>query len=288
VIPGSIVSPGHVFPLRANAGGVLKRNGHTEGATDLMRLAGLTPAGVICEIMNADGTMARRAELEKFAAHFNLPMLTIKDIVNHRLATETLVEEVASAELPSHHADEPFRIHSYRSTIDGSEHLAIVKHPIGSSPLIRVHSECLTGDALGSMRCDCGAQLQEALRRVSQSDGGAVIYIRGHEGRGIGLANKVRAYALQDHGRDTVEANRELGFPEDARDYAVAAQIIKALGISSLTLMTNNPHKVQSLENYGLHIDAIQSLHVDRNPFNAAYLDTKREKLGHLFSHRQG
>jgi 3,4-dihydroxy 2-butanone 4-phosphate synthase/GTP cyclohydrolase II len=283
-----IVSPGHVFPLRAADGGVLKRNGHTEGSVDLMRLAGLNPCGVICEIMNADGTMARRPQLDVFAAQHGLMILTIRDIVEHRLSTEKLVVEVATAELPSTYSDEPLRIHAFRSMIDGTEHVAIVKHSLGTNPLVRVHSECLTGDALGSLRCDCGSQLQEAIRLVSQSDGGAVIYMRGHEGRGIGLANKIRAYALQDKGSDTVEANEALGFPDDARDYAIAAQIIKALGISHLTLLTNNPRKVDALVRYGIDVTSRQPLVVTPNPFNSGYLNSKREKLGHVISHQQG
>jgi 3,4-dihydroxy 2-butanone 4-phosphate synthase / GTP cyclohydrolase II len=285
---GEIVSPGHIFPLRAAAGGVLKRNGHTEGATDLMRLAGLSPAGVICEVMNADGTMARRAQLDVFAAQHNLPVLTIQEIVDHRMTTEKLVEEVAAAELPTGFADDVLRVHAFRSLVDGTEHLAIVKHPLGDNPLVRVHSECLTGDALGSLRCDCGMQLQEAIRLVSHSDGGAVIYVRGHEGRGIGLVNKIRAYALQDRGRDTVQANTDLGFPDDARGYAMAVQIIKQLGIKSLTLLSNNPRKSAALEHHGIRVNKRQPLEIASNPFNAGYLASKRDKLGHLFTHQQG
>jgi 3,4-dihydroxy 2-butanone 4-phosphate synthase / GTP cyclohydrolase II len=198
------------------------------------------------------------------------------------------VEEIANAVFPSQFADVQLRVHAFRSKMGGLEHLAIVKHPLGPTPLVRVHSECLTGDALGSLRCDCGLQLQEALRLVSESEGGAVIYVRGHEGRGIGLANKIAAYALQDEGRDTVEANVELGFPDDARDYAAAAQIIKALGISRLTLLSNNPRKAEALAGHGITVAARQPLEIKANPFNAAYLASKREKLGHLFSHQQG
>jgi 3,4-dihydroxy 2-butanone 4-phosphate synthase / GTP cyclohydrolase II len=278
-----IVSPGHVFPLRAAEGGVLKRAGHTEGAIDLMTLAGLQPAGVICEIMGDDGEMSRRPALEVFAKIHNLPILTIAELVKHRLQTEVLIDEVAKSELPTAYADEPLTVHAFRSRIDGTEHLAIVKHPLPKTPLVRVHSECLTGEALGSLRCDCGPQLQTAIRMVSESEGGVVLYMRNQEGRGIGLANKIKAYALQDQGHDTVEANAALGFANDTRDYAAAAHMLKALGVSELTLLTNNPDKTHALQELGLNVVEQRPLVIEANPFNANYLATKREKLGHSF-----
>jgi 3,4-dihydroxy 2-butanone 4-phosphate synthase / GTP cyclohydrolase II len=278
-----IVSPGHVFPLRAAEGGVLKRAGHTEGAVDLMILAGLQPAGVICEIMGDDGEMSRRPALEVFAKTHNLPILSIAELVKHRLQTEVLIDEVAKSELPTAYADEPLTVHAFRSRIDGTEHLAIVKHPLPKTPLVRVHSECLTGEALGSLRCDCGPQLQTAIRMISESDGGVVLYMRNQEGRGIGLANKIKAYALQDQGHDTVEANAALGFANDTRDYAAAAHMLKALGVSDLTLLTNNPDKTHALQGLGLNVVEQRPLVIEANPFNANYLATKRDKLGHSF-----
>jgi 3,4-dihydroxy 2-butanone 4-phosphate synthase / GTP cyclohydrolase II len=278
-----IVSPGHVFPLRAAEGGVLKRAGHTEGAIDLMTLAGLQPAGVICEIMGDDGEMSRRPALEVFAKTHKLPILTIAELIKHRLQTEVLIDEVAKSELPTAYADEPLTVHAFRSRIDGTEHLAIVKHPLPKTPLVRVHSECLTGEALGSLRCDCGPQLQTAIRMVSESEGGVVLYMRNQEGRGIGLANKIKAYALQDQGHDTVEANAALGFANDTRDYAAAAHMLKSLGVSELTLLTNNPDKTHALEELGLNVVEQRPLVIEANPFNANYLATKREKLGHSF-----
>ena len=283
---GDIVSPGHVFPLRAVEGGVLVRNGHTEGAVDLMRLADLQPSAVICEVMRDDGQMARLPDLEIFAKERGLPILTIREIVAHRSRNEVLVEEVASAALPSSFGDDTMRVHAFRSLVDGSEHLAMVKRPFPGTPLVRVHSECLTGDALGSLRCDCGQQLQESLRLISDS-GGILIYLRGQEGRGIGLANKIRAYALQDEGHDTVEANVALGFAADARDYAIAAQILKALGVAQVDLLTNNPDKAAGLERYGIGVSKQCSLAVTANPFNFRYLATKREKFGHTLTHQQ-
>ncbi len=281
--PEDIVSPGHVFPLRAAEGGVLKRAGHTEGAIDLMILAGLQPAGVICEIMGDDGEMSRRPALEVFAKTHNLPILTIAELIKHRLQTEVLIDEVANSKLPTAYADEPLKIHAFRSRIDGTEHLAIVKHPLPKTPLVRVHSECLTGEALGSLRCDCGPQLQTAIRMISESEGGVLLYMRNQEGRGIGLANKIKAYALQDQGHDTVEANTALGFANDLRDYAAAAHMLKALGVSELTLLTNNPDKTHALQELGLNVVEQRPLAIEANPFNANYLATKREKLGHSF-----
>lgn len=283
---GDIVMPGHIFPLRAVDGGVLKRRGHTEGAIDLMRLAGLRPAGVICEIMRDDGTMARRDDLDDFAKIHDLPILTIEDIVHQRQSTEVLVEKVAEAELPTIYADQPLRIHAFRSVLDGVEHLAIVKHPLGETPLVRVHSECLTGEALGSLRCDCGPQLQESLRRVGESTGGAVIYLRNHEGRGIGLANKVRAYALQDQGHDTVEANVRLGFAPDMRDFTPAAHILKALDVKAVRLLTNNPLKSSALEELGIDVTERIPLVIPPNPYNASYLASKHERMGHFHTER--
>ncbi len=281
--PADIASPGHIFPLRARDGGVLVRDGHTEGAIDLMRLAGLNPAGVICEVMRDDGHMARRPDLVRFAAEHGLAMVTIRQIADHRLATEVLVDEVARASLPTMHASLPLEMRAFRSRIDGSEHLALVRAPLAGTPLVRIHSECLTGDAIGSLRCDCGPQLQESLRQVATSHGGAVIYLRGQEGRGIGLANKVRAYALQDEGADTVDANAALGLPVDARDYGIAAQILKALGIAQLRLLSNNPAKAEALGAYGIAVSERVPLVIPANPFNWRYLHTKRTRLGHTF-----
>jgi 3,4-dihydroxy 2-butanone 4-phosphate synthase/GTP cyclohydrolase II len=274
--------PGHIFPLRAAEGGVLKRQGHTEGSVDLMRLAGLRHAAVICEIMREDGTMARRDDLDVFAKIHGLPILTIEEIVKHRRREAMLVAEVAQAELPIAYSEEPLRLHAFRSALDAVEHLAIVKHPLGNAPLVRVHSECLTGEALGSLRCDCGPQLQEALRLVGESEGGVVIYLRNQEGRGIGLANKVKAYALQDEGHDTIEANARLGFAADLRDYMPAAHMLRHLGVKRLRLLTNNPEKVRALQELGLDVIEQQPLVIAANPFNTAYLSTKRERLGHF------
>lgn len=286
VNPADIVTPGHVFPLRAAVGGVLARNGHTEGATDLMGMAGLDPAAVICEVMRDDGQMARRPDLETFAKTHNLPILTIKEIAEHRIRTEVLVEEVASAALPTAFSATPMRVHAFKSAVDGVEHLALVKHPLPDVPLVRLHSECLTGDALGSLRCDCGQQLQEALRRISEDEtGGVVIYMRGQEGRGIGLANKIKAYALQDEGQDTVEANMSLGFSPDGRDYGIAAQILKALGVDKVNLLSNSPQKAEALERYGIGVKKRTPLVVAPNPFNLRYLTTKSAKFGHKLGH---
>lgn len=287
VMPHHIASPGHVFPLRAAENGVLAREGHTEGAVDLMRLAGLRPAGVICEIMRNDGQMARRPDLVIFAREHKLPILTIRDIIAHRVATETLVDEVARSELPTEHSPIPLEVRAFRSRLDGTEHLALIRNPLAGIPLVRLHSECLTGDALGSLRCDCGPQLQESLRRITTSDGGALIYLRGQEGRGIGLANKIQAYALQDQGYDTVEANTALGFAPDARDYGIAAQILRALGIERLRLLSNNPDKVLSLEQFGIPVAERVPLEIPPNPYNRRYLATKRDKFGHTFAHQE-
>ncbi|HZC17917.1 MAG TPA: 3,4-dihydroxy-2-butanone-4-phosphate synthase, partial [Caulobacteraceae bacterium] len=276
-----IVSPGHVFPLRAVRGGVLVRAGHTEGSVDLMRMAGLRPAAVICEVMRDDGRMARLEDLGDFAERHDIPILTIAEVAAHRVTCETLVEEVAAARLPSAHAPDGLQVRAFRSLVDGSEHLALVKGALGERALVRVHSECLTGDAFGSLRCDCGAQLQCALRRIGESDNGVLIYLRGHEGRGLGLANKIRAYALQDQGMDTVEANAALGFADDLRDYGIAAQILKALGVTRPRLLSNNPRKAAGLRAYGVAVAEEVPLILPPNRHNAAYLAAKRDKLGH-------
>ena len=279
-----IVSPGHVFPLRAVPGGVLARAGHTEGSVDLMRIAGLRPAAVICEVMKDDGEMARLADLRAFSERHDIPILTIAEVAAHRMTHESLVEEVASARLPSLYAPDGLTARAFRSRIDGREHLALIKGPLADGALVRVHSECLTGDALGSLRCDCGAQLQAALRRIGESDGGVLIYLHGHEGRGVGLANKIRAYALQDQGLDTVEANTALGFADDLRDYGVAAQILRSLGLGRIRLLSNNPRKAAGLGAYGVTVDEEVPLVPPANPHNLGYLAAKRDKLGHRLS----
>jgi 3,4-dihydroxy 2-butanone 4-phosphate synthase/GTP cyclohydrolase II len=276
-----LISPGHVFPLRANPGGVLARRGHTEGSVDLMRIAGLAPAAVICEVMKDDGEMARLADLRGFSERHDIPILTIAEVVAHRMAHEPLVDEIASARLPSVYTREGLEARAFRSRVDGREHLALIKGELADGALVRVHSECLTGDALGSLRCDCGAQLQAALRRIGESDSGVLIYLHGHEGRGVGLANKIRAYALQDKGMDTVEANTALGFADDLRDYGVAAQILKSLGAGSIRLLSNNPRKADSLRDHGVAVAEEVPLALPANPHNLGYLTAKRDKLGH-------
>jgi 3,4-dihydroxy 2-butanone 4-phosphate synthase/GTP cyclohydrolase II len=253
---------------------------------DLCRIAGLKPAAVICEIMNEDGTMARMKDLEKFAAEHDLPILTIKELIEYRMARESLIEEVAVSRLPSVYAGVTgeFSLHAFASKVDGTEHIALVSAKDGKlkdPALVRVHSECLTGDALGSLRCDCGAQLQAALKQIAESGNGVLVYMRRHEGRGIGLANKVKAYALQDKGMDTVEANRHLGFQADLRQYGMGAQILRHLGVKEMKLLTNNPRKVVSLEGFGLKIVEQLPIEMEANPANLSYLKTKRDKLGH-------
>lgn len=274
---GDIVSPGHVFPLRAAAGGVLARDGHTEGGTDLMRLAGLHDGAVICEIMRDDGQMARADDLQAFAARHDLPIISIHDIAEYRLRHENLLDQVAQTVLPTVHGR--FQTHGFRSQLDGQEHLALVNGG-DDIPLVRLHSECLTGDVLGSLRCDCGPQLQTALQLIGDQ-GGLVLYLRGHEGRGIGLAEKMRAYALQDAGLDTIAANEALGHPAEARAYWPAAHMLRALGRSRIRLLTNNPEKAAALVRYGIDVVEVVPLRIAPNPFNQTYLDTKRTRLGH-------
>jgi 3,4-dihydroxy 2-butanone 4-phosphate synthase/GTP cyclohydrolase II len=279
--PEDLSRPGHVFPLRAKPGGVLERAGHTEAAVDLARLAGLYPAGVICEIMNADGTMARRPQLERIAGEHGLKMITVADLIRYRRRNERLVERTSTVNMPTLFGE--FVAHGYTSAVDGATHLALVvgdvagKHDV----LVRVHSECLTGDVFHSLRCDCGSQLEEAMRLVQAEGAGVVLYIVGHEGRGIGLDNKLRAYELQERGHDTVEANEALGFPADLRDYGIGAQILADLGLTSMRLLTNNPTKIVGLEGYGLQVTEMVPLEVQSCPQNIHYLRTKREKMAH-------
>ncbi len=279
-----LISPGHIFPLRAQDGGVLVRAGHTEGSIDLVKLAGLAPAAVICEIMNEDGTMARLEDLKIFAKKHDLKIVSIKDVIARRMEGESLIEEVATARLPSGHSDQEFQMHVFKSLIDGTEHVALVRGPIQNPVLVRVHSECLTGDAFSSLRCDCGPQLQAAIQQIGASESGVLIYMRQHEGRGIGLGNKIKAYALQDQGMDTVEANHHLGFQADLRHYGLGAQILKRLGVTTLKLLTNNPKKVIGLEGYGLTIVEQLPIETPPNAHNEAYLSAKKEKLGHTLS----
>ena len=275
-----LMTPGHLFPLRAKEGGVLRRSGHTEACIDLARLAGLYPAGVICEIMNEDGSMARLAELEKFGERHGLKMLTIESLIRYRMQRECLILKVSDVNLPTDYGT--FRMIGYESILDGQCHLALVAgDPTAPDALVRVHSECLTGDVFSSQRCDCGEQLRRALRLISQRGNGVLLYMR-QEGRGIGLANKLRAYALQDAGSDTVEANHELGYPADLRDYGIGAQILVDLGVREMRLLTNNPRKVIGLEGYGLKIVERVPLEIEPNSINRRYLETKRDKLHHL------
>lgn len=273
--------PGHVMPLRALSGGVLRRAGHTEAAVDLARLAGLSPAGALCELVNDDGTMMRAEQCRAFASEHGLAMIAISDLIRHRRARESHIERVAEAALPLPFAD--FTAIGYRSIIDGNDHLALVHGEIGDGAdiLVRVHSECLTGDVFGSLRCDCGAQLNAALRTIAAEGRGVVLYVRGHEGRGIGLMHKLQAYELQEQGRDTVEANLELGLPADARDYGTGAQILADLGVTSMRLLTNNPAKRAGLQGYGLSVVERVPLVVEPNDHNVSYLRTKVERMGH-------
>jgi 3,4-dihydroxy 2-butanone 4-phosphate synthase/GTP cyclohydrolase II len=279
--PYDLVRPGHVFPLRAKAGGVLRRPGHTEAAVDLARLAGLRPAGVICEIVKDDGTMARLPELREFADTHGLALISIADLIAFRRRTEKQVVRVAEAKIPTAHGE--FTAVGYESLLDRTDHVALVRGEIGDGQevLVRVHSECLTGDVFGSRRCDCGPQLDAALRRVAEEGRGVVLYVRGHEGRGIGLMHKLQAYQLQDTGHDTVDANLELGLPADARDYGTGAQILVDLGIRTMRLLSNNPAKRAGLEGYGLEIVGREPLPVHATPENLRYLRTKRDRMGH-------
>ena len=280
--PEDLARPGHVFPLQAVEGGVLSRAGQTEAAVDLARLAGLAPAGVICEVMNEDGSMARMPQLEEMSRRFDIPILTIAELIRYRMHNETLVRKLEETDLPTSRGR--FRIHVYEDTIRGDHHVALVKGEVGGGEpvLVRAHSQCLTGDTFGSVRCDCGEQLRLSMEMIEKEGRGVVLYILNHEGRGIGLANKIRAYAMQDEGADTVEANRRLGFKPDQRDYGIGAQILVALGIRRLRLITNNPRKFVGLTGYGLEIVERVPLEVPPNACNLRYLKTKKEKMGHI------
>jgi len=281
--PSDLARPGHVHPLRARPGGVLVRAGQTEAAVDLARIAGLYPAGVICEIMNDDGTMARVPELTKFAKHHGLLMITVADLIKYRMRTESLVRRVASARMPTEYGD--FRVYAFENQIDHQTHVALVRGEIGDGQdlLVRVHSSCLTGDGLHSIRCDCGAQLEAAMRRIADEGRGVLLYLN-QEGRGIGLANKIRAYELQDEGFDTVEANERLGFKADQRDYGMGVQILRELGVRSMRLLSNNPRKLVGIEGYGLSVSEWLALEIPAHDSTRRYLKTKKEKLGHKLS----
>ena len=280
-VPEDLVQPGHVFPLRARPGGVLQRAGHTEAAVDLARLAGCRPIGVICEIMNDDGSMARLPQLLKFAKRHGLKICTIADLIYYRRTREKLVERVEAVKLPTDYGE--FDLYLYRSQLDGQHHLALVHGEVAGKPgvLVRVHSECLTGDVFGSRRCDCGPQLHQAMRQVAEAGRGVIVYMR-QEGRGIGLPAKIKAYKLQERGYDTVEANKKLGFGMDLREYGLGAQILVDLGLKTIRLLTNNPKKIVGLEGYGLEIVEQVPIRVKPNPHNTRYLKTKRVKMGHL------
>ncbi len=282
--PEDICRPGHIFPLRARDGGVLKRAGHTEAAVDLAKLAGLAPVGVICEIMNDDGTMARVPQLEEVACKHNLKMITVAGLIAYRRRTEKLVRRIAEVVLPTRFGN--FKAIGYESILDRNYHLALVKGEVAGKPnvLVRVHSECLTGDVFGSLRCDCGDQLWNALKRIEEEGAGVLLYMMGQEGRGIGLLNKLRAYKLQEKGKDTVQANEALGFLPDLRDYGIGAQILVDLGLSSMRLMTNNPAKIVGLEGYGLKVAERIPHETEPNPLNIDYLETKKSKLEHLLT----
>ena len=278
--PADLARPGHMFPLRARTGGVMVRAGQTEAAVDLARIAGLYPAGVICEVMNEDGTMARVPDLAKFAKKHGLLLITIADLIKYRNRTESLVKRAATAQLPTDFG--PFQIHAFENLLDSQTHVALVRGDIGDGRdvMVRVHSQCLTGDVLRSSRCDCGAQLNLAMERIASEGRGVVLYLN-QEGRGIGLANKIRAYELQDEGLDTVEANERLGFKADQRDYGVGVQILRALGVRSMRLLSNNPRKLVGIEGYGLSVSEWLPLEIQASDETRRYLTTKKEKLGH-------
>ncbi|HLP76308.1 MAG TPA: bifunctional 3,4-dihydroxy-2-butanone-4-phosphate synthase/GTP cyclohydrolase II [Candidatus Paceibacterota bacterium] len=280
-VPDDLVQPGHVFPLRACPGGVLQRAGHTEAAVDLVKLAGCRPIGVICEIMNDDGTMARLPELKKFAKKHKLKLCTIADLIQYRRTREKLIERVEVVKMPTDYGD--FNLHLYRSKLDGQNHLALVHGDVAGKKnvLVRVHSECLTGDVFGSRRCDCGPQLHHAMKQIADAGAGVLVYMR-QEGRGIGLAPKIKAYKLQEEGYDTVEANQKLGYGMDLREYGLGAQILADLGLKTIRLLTNNPKKIVGLEGHGLKITQQVPIRSQPNPHNARYLETKKKKMGHL------
>jgi 3,4-dihydroxy 2-butanone 4-phosphate synthase / GTP cyclohydrolase II len=278
-----LLRPGHIFPLEARDGGVLKRAGHTEAALDLVRMAGLYPAGVLCELVNeTKDDMARMPELERFSSKHGLLLISIADLVRYRRQTERLIRRVGEARIPTQWGD--FTCYAYQSTLDGTEHLAFVKGAVSGEQnvLVRVHSECLTGDVFGSLRCDCGPQLQAAMRQVAEEGKGVVLYYRGHEGRGIGIGHKLQAYRLQEQGHDTVDANLKLGLPVDSREYGIGAQILVDLGITTMRMLTNNPAKKGGLSGFGIRITERVPLQIEPNPENIAYLRTKRERMGHL------
>ncbi|MCX7738082.1 MAG: bifunctional 3,4-dihydroxy-2-butanone-4-phosphate synthase/GTP cyclohydrolase II [Hydrogenothermaceae bacterium] len=286
--PDDFVKPGHIFPLMAKKGGVLERTGHTEASVDLAKLAGLYPAGVICEIMKDDGTMARLNDLFEFAKKYDLKIITIADLVQYRLRKEKYIKREAEAFLPTKYG--VFKIYGYINTLDETEHVALVMGDINPEEptLVRVHSECLTGDIFGSLRCDCQNQLHKALKIITQEGKGVLVYMRGHEGRGIGILNKIKAYDLQDKGYDTVEANHKLGFQSDLRDFGTGAQILLDIGVKKMRLMTNNPRKIVALEGFGLEIVERVPLFTGTNPHNERYIKTKKNKLGHIIEEFEG
>jgi 3,4-dihydroxy 2-butanone 4-phosphate synthase/GTP cyclohydrolase II len=288
-VASDFVRPGHIFPLRSRAGGVLERPGHTEAGVDLARLAGLQPAAILCEVVTRDRRdMARRPELEALARTHGMPMISVADLVRHRRRSERLIERVAEAPVPTPHGT--FTCQAWRSLVDGVDHLAFVRGDVsGDEPvLVRVHSECLTGDVFGSRRCDCGAQLADALDAIDEAGRGVLVYLRGHEGRGIGIASKLDAYRLQDSGHDTVDANLHLGLPVDGREYGTGAQILSALGVERVRLITNNPAKSEELTAHGIEVEERVALTIRRTPENVAYLETKRRRMGHLLESNTG